>query len=263
MTASAIPALAALADTVLELGNNLNHDDWNTPSACPGWSVHDVVVHLTCTLREIVDPAGLPGPVPGSVERTNDAAVNAYRGRNPQDTLSDYRTLLHPALTGLRDLQTGPAAAETVDFDDAGKYPAHLIADSLVFDHYCHLRHDLAGRGPLRITVPADPPTLTASRIWMLAGLPQMSPPRLTQVLADPVGLDLAGPGGGSWILRTVAGQVTVQPGPTEDTAARLISTVDDFMLWSTHRIDWRDAALTQEGDREIARQAADAVHVF
>ena len=43
--------------------------------------MHDVVVHLTCTLREIVDPAGLPGPIPGTVERTNAAALTHEGGR--------------------------------------------------------------------------------------------------------------------------------------------------------------------------------------
>ena len=62
-------------------------------------------------------------------------------------------------------MQIEPAASEIVAFNDARTYPTHLLADSLVFDHHCHLRHELGGRGPLDLDVmsAADIPGRAAS----------------------------------------------------------------------------------------------------
>jgi uncharacterized protein (TIGR03083 family) len=262
MTTTAATALPALTEVVLGLGAQLVARDWSRPSACPGWTVHDVVVHLTCTLREVVAPDALPEPVVGSIERTNDVAVAAFRDRSPRQTLEDYRELVEPAVANLRRMQAEPTASEIVDFQDAGRYPTHLVADSLVFDHHCHLRHDLGGRGPLKLEIEADEGVTSSTLEWLMAGLPQMSPPRLTAALDAPVELELTGAGGGTWTLQRVDDQVDVLPG-ARNGAARLSSTADEFLLWGTHRINWEDSTMRLQGDRDLATRVASAIHVF
>jgi len=79
MTRSGVGALPELTAAATDLAARLTTDQWRTPSACPGWTVHDVFIHMTCTLREVVEPDTLPPSVPGNIERSNDAAVAALR----------------------------------------------------------------------------------------------------------------------------------------------------------------------------------------
>jgi hypothetical protein len=215
-------------------------------------------IHLACTFR---DESQLPS-VPGSIERSNDVAVGAFRHRTPQQTLDDYRALSELALERLTNQQIGDAGRQVVDLDDAGRYPAHLMADSLVFDHYCHLKHDLSVPGSLTFEIAADAATMAATLTWLIAGLPMMSPPRLADALTAPVALKLTGAGGGSWILANIQGAVVVTVG-TGDAAASLTCTADEFLRWGTHRVSFLDADVRLDGDTRLAHTAAAAIKVF
>ncbi|SDW90683.1 TIGR03083 family protein [Arthrobacter sp. cf158] len=269
MSTQAIPALERLGSFALEMAARLKNEHWSLPSACPGWSVHDVFIHLTSTLREVVEPESLPSPVSGDLEATNDKHVEHFRAQSPQQTVMDYKALLPLALPALRHMQTPAARDLLVDFDNAGKYPAHLIADSLVFDHYCHLRHDLIEpRGPLEI--PQIAPLrefLEPSIKWLMAGLPQMSPSTLASQLAEPVRLFLSGEGGSSWILRRSAdGAVSAEHTDKHETAAAtIISDADAFILWATGRVGLPEAAnlLAIRGNRELGRRVQQHIHVY
>ena len=262
MTRSGVGALPELTAEATDLAARLTADQWRAPSACPGWSVHDVYIHMTCTLREVVDPNTLPPPVPGSIERSNDAAVAAFRHQTPDETMADYRAFVTPAHAALEQMQHDPAARETVDFDDAGTYEMHLLADSIAFDHYCHLRHDLTGRGPLQAIIGATEEVGRANLNWLMAGLPQMSPAQLAVALRSPVELEFNGPGGGVWTLSPSADGPRVTPGES-GASSRIVSTVDAFLLWGTHRIDWRVAEVSVTGDLAVAREVLSAIHVF
>jgi uncharacterized protein (TIGR03083 family) len=261
MTKQGLAALPELARTAIELGESLSETDWAQPSACPGWSVHDIFVHLACTLRESVDPESMPPTVPGKIERSNDRAVAAFRSLTPRQTLDLYRDLIEPALVIHDNAQTGDAASREVDLEDAGTYPAHLMVDSLVFDHYCHLRHDLGGFGPLDFSVRADAVVMESSLSWLIAGLPQMSAARLPSVLTAPFSLELTGPGGGTWTLAPVPTTIEVKAATREADAA-ISSTAEDFLVWGTHRGDWREY-VRLGGDASLAAQVVDAIKVF
>lgn len=267
MTSHGVGAMERLSRSVLALGETLDGRGWAQPSACPGWSNHDLLVHLVCTLREIAEPASLPVAFPGSIERSNDVAVAAFRSEQPGHTLENYARLLWPTLDALAEMQKEPAASGVVDFDDAGLYPAHLVADSLAFDHYCHLRHDLAApRGTVEaLDVTADETVMSASLTWLFAGLPQMSPSRLATSLTRSVVLSLSGPGGGSWTLVPAVGgqRVSVEEGVSSTAEAHITSSVDSFHLWGTHRQSWREADLDIKGDERLATDVLDALHVF
>jgi uncharacterized protein (TIGR03083 family) len=262
MTNTALPAFQQLTQTIRAL--ELTDEQWRLPSACPGWSNHDILIHLTCTLREVADPNSLPAPVPGSIERSNDVGVAAFRSQTPSETLADYTTLVRPTIDGLQAMQQEPTATETVDFDDAGVYATHLIADSLVFDHYTHLRHDmLQPRGQLQgIDAPQMAEVMASSLTWLMADLPQMSPKRLAPALVAPVDLKLTGPGGGSWTLVSDGRSVSVAPTRTPS-KVQVSSSASDFHLWGTRRISWRDLNIEMSGDTGTAREVLDAIHVF
>lgn len=85
--------------------------------------------------------------------------------------------------------------------------------------------------------------------------------------LTHPVLLHLTGPGGGTWSLApsTDAQPITVVAvDPAEsDHDAIIASSADDFQLWGTHRVAWRDAGLTLSGDVALATAVCDALRVF
>jgi len=89
-----------------------------------------------------------------------------------------------------------------------------------------------------------------------------MSPPRLAQALRAPVDLEFNGPGGGTWTLRRAGNGVEVVT-HAEGSAARLTTTIDDFLLWGTRRLAWQEAGVTLIGDHALANDVASAIHVF
>lgn len=268
MTATAVHALERLSDYVLGLADKISPEGWDKPSACPGWSVHDVIIHLTATLREVAEPLTLPPGVNGDIEATNDRHVEHFRNQTPAQTMENYRRLLPAALSELRKMQAPSDRDVLIDFDNAGKYPAHLVADSLVFDHYCHLRHDLSEpRGPLEnAVIPATREFLEPSITWLMAGLPQMSPESLAAVLREPVRIFLSGAGGSSWVLsRTIDGHVRAERSDDKKVAATIITDADAFILWGTHRVTPAGAAplLAVRGDRALGRLVQQHIHVY
>ena len=82
----------ALADDL----SHLPDDDWDTPSWCTGWSVHDVLAHQ-CGTADLnpgkffvrLAAAGF------SFTRFADAQIRRYRGATPAETLARFRGLQH------------------------------------------------------------------------------------------------------------------------------------------------------------------------
>ncbi|SDW91299.1 TIGR03083 family protein [Arthrobacter sp. cf158] len=268
MTQYGIQAIKTLREEVLNLGQSLTLDDWARPSACAGWSVQDILIHLNCTLREVVSPDSLPAPVAGDIEASNDVGVAAFRGQTPEETLAEYRSMIDSTIDELAQLQVPPASESEVDMDNAGVYPAHLLVDSLVFDHYCHLRHDIiAPHGPVEAaTVEPDEDIVKSSLAWLLAGLPQMSPERLGVSVTAPVRLSLTGVGGGDWLISPEPGKPAVAPDDrVVQPAAIITSDADDFIRWGTKRATETERArmVTLSGDRELGQRVVESIHVF
>lgn len=89
----------------------LARDQWETPSLCPGWSVHDVLAHLidaaTTTrpgfLRQMVTARF-------DFDRANAMAVRRHRASDPQDTLAAFR-----GARDRTDSPPGPLATRLVE----------------------------------------------------------------------------------------------------------------------------------------------------
>ena len=66
--------------------------DWETPSLCPGWTVHDVLAHLVDVAR--IGKVGFllrMMRVKGDFDLANEEGVRHYRHDNPVQTLEDFR----------------------------------------------------------------------------------------------------------------------------------------------------------------------------
>jgi uncharacterized protein (TIGR03083 family) len=72
----------------------LTPEQWQTPSLCTGWSVHDVLAHMVATAKET--PAGfLAGMVASGfrMSRFTDKRIGAEREGGPAATLAAFRAV--------------------------------------------------------------------------------------------------------------------------------------------------------------------------
>lgn len=86
-------------------------EQWQTPSLCPGWSVHDVVAHLIDSavttrlgfVRQMVTARF-------DFDRANDHGVEKHKAIDPYETLNAFR-----AVTDRTDTPPGPLATRLVE----------------------------------------------------------------------------------------------------------------------------------------------------
>lgn len=266
MTAAAVDAVRIIHGHLRAVMDGLSPQDWDRPSACAGWTVKDVVAHVTSNQKEVADPTPPPpDPQPTlSAEAAMEALVAPRKDWSPGEVRAEYDRYVEPWISALASLQEEPAASTPAPVADLGTYPLHSFANAFAFDHYCHLRIDLlAPTGPLTASVP--PPTdeeLRPGIEWMLMGMAQMQPVELATAIVRPLGLKLTGAGGGEWTLVPAGdtGLISVEPG-IGSVAATVTSTAHDFVRWGTKRCNWRDCC-TIEGDDDIAATVLDVLNI-
>ncbi len=265
MTRAAIDALRAERGNVLDLIASLSDDEWQLPSDCDGWRVQDVIAHMSAVFVTVSGgTTARAEPPTDDAERNADAAVEERRGWDTAAVAAEYERSSETAIAALAGLQEPPMADTVIPLGNLGHHPMHLLADALVFDHYCHLRHDLlAPGGPLqRPELPSDDLRLRPTMTWMLAGLPHMCAEALT-ILDRPVELVFEGPGGGTWHLRPGTPLVEVVEGPGTDVAATVHSNAHDFVSWGTLRRPWRELGVQVSGDEVYAAAVLDAINII
>jgi uncharacterized protein (TIGR03083 family) len=262
MSAAGVAASHVLAEEYSEVAGSLRPEEWSAPSRCSGWSVKDLVAHLSSNFHVLVEPPPPAEPIPGlTAERAQDLLVDERRPWTTEQVLAELEQYRQPALDVLAAMQQEPLASQKLTLHDLGTYAMSALADAFAFDLYCHLRIDmLAPGGPVRRQLPeASHDRLAPGIGWMLTGLPQMCPGVAT-VLDRPIGLRLTGPGGGDYALAPAPDHPVVTEG-LADVAAVAISPAREFVLWGTKRADWR-ASTTIEGDRDYAAAVLDAVNI-
>ncbi|MEY2461780.1 MAG: hypothetical protein QOG30_3610 [Acidimicrobiaceae bacterium] len=256
MSQEAIDALRAEREEVLKLARSLSADEWAAPSDCDGWRVQDVITHMTMGMRQVVDPASVPAPVPDTedVEQDMELGVSTRKDWSTADVLADYEAISAQAIEVFASLQHEPLASTIIPMKNLGSHPMHLVPNAFAFDHYCHLRVDiLQPTGPIdRPAPPSDELRLAPTIEWMLAGLPQMCEEALAKVVTAPVRIEITGPGARSLRL-----------GGDGDVAATIRSSAADFVIWGTQRRPWRDYDVTMEGDAELGAAVADNINVI
>jgi len=265
VTQRALDALRSESARLVELAATFTPMEWAAPSGCAGWRVQDVVCHMGCVFHSISDPATIEAGPPDDVEAAAEVPVQARRGWSPERVVEYYRDWAGKGFETLAGMQQSPTAETEVPLGNLGVHPLHLLANALVFDHYCHIRHDIGASVDRAAAQPRDDEALHETRVWMLAGLPQMCAARLRGAVTAPVGLVLEGPGGGSWIIEPAgdSGLCQLTPGSHATAAATLSSSVHDFVSWGTRRRSWRDGSVTISGDAELAGAVADAINVI
>ena len=190
--------VAALRDQQAELSallDGLDDDGWARPSACEGWTVADVVLHLaqtnemaTASATHAFDPVPAP-PAPGAVDAGADAAVAAQRGTPPGALLARWRRSADELCAAL--LACDPS--ERVEWV-AGTLAARTLATTRLAETWIHtgdVFHAFGGGPP-----PSD-------RLWHIARLAHRTLPYAFstngRTMTGAVAFRLTGPSGERW----------------------------------------------------------------
>jgi uncharacterized protein (TIGR03083 family) len=260
----AVVALRLAVDEVKSVVSSLTDEEWSRPSGCAGWSVRDLVAHMSSNYKETVDPSPLPAePVQLPAERMMDLLVEPRKDWTNQQILAEYLDYCDKAVDVLASFQDEPLASTVIPLADLGSYPMHQLADAYAFDHYCHLRIDLlAPRGPIERAVPAADATRIGPAVrWMITGMPQMQQ-NLGASLSAPIVLVLTGPGGGEWTIAPSGSDIVVTAGASAAAVATVSSSGHDFVDWGTQRSNWRGHC-SVTGDESVVARFLDALNII
>jgi hypothetical protein len=268
MTAAAIPALEAQVRHAHDLFATLTPEEWAAASGCDGWRIQDVAQHMAAVFQQIAEPTSIDTGDSGKAETAAEVPVRDRRDWTVEQVVAAYEEWSDKGVAALAGLQEPPMRDAEVPLSDLGTHPLHLLANAIVFDHYCHLRHDIGAAIERAAALPQEDDALTATREWMLAGLPQMCATELAAAAQQPVNLVFEGPGGGAFVLAPGADGAetgwTVTEG-THEGAPTVTTTVHDFVSWGTKRSDWRTQVTCTVGDAgdESVAGVLDAINVI
>ncbi len=262
MSREGVVSVARSVAEVKQVVTSLTDDEWTLSSGCEGWTVKDLIAHMSSNFKEVVEPSPRPAePINLPAERLMDLLVQPRKGWSNSEVRDEYLKYCDVAVATLAALQDEPLASTVIPLADLGNYPMNQLADAFAFDHYCHLRIDLMlPTGPIARDLPATDDALVAPAVgWMLTGIPQMQP-GLEQRLHGTIRLTLTGAGGGSWRIVREGDAIVVS---TDDNPAdvSVTSGAHDFVLWGTKRSPWREAC-TIVGDTSVAESFFDALNI-
>ena len=264
MTDTALDALRAERELVIELCRSLTPDEWSAPSDCAGWTVQDVIAHMASIFHPSPIVMAKAAKEYDDSERVNDVLVERRRDWSPQRQLDEYETWSRRAIPMLGLGQRAPLKNVGFNMGDLGTHPMHLLADAAVFDHYTHLRFDLlAPGGPLdRPPLPQDQLRLAPTAAWTLALIEPLNQETLAWV-DEPIRLELTGPGATTTTIDRTAGRVTTDDRtPKSEAAAIVRSPVSDWVQWSTGRTPWDQCRVELDGDSDLGQRLCQTMHV-
>jgi hypothetical protein len=216
---------------------------------------------MAAVFQQIADPASIDFGDSGKAEVAAEVPVQARKHWTIDEVVEAYDEWSERGVAALAALQEPPMSDTVVPLSDLGTHPLHLLANAIVFDHYCHLRHDIGAAVDRAAALPRDDDALAATLEWMLAGLPQMCADELAAAPALAVNLKFEGPGGGSFVLAPGDDGWTVTEGERPD-APTIRTSVHDFVSWGTKRSDWRDVVSGDVDNPDVA-SVLDAINVI
>jgi uncharacterized protein (TIGR03083 family) len=259
MTRAAIDALQAESARASALFASLTDDEWAAPSGCTGWRVQDVATHMASVFHSIADPATIDGGTSADVEENAEVPVQARLGWTSQQVIAEYAEWSAKGIGALSMMQEPGMAEMVIPLANLGSHPMHILGNAIVFDHYCHLRHDIGAAVRRAADLPKDTAALSATVEWMLAGVPQMCAAALGGCSQ---GVNIAfGDLGSTFAVRPAdaSGLWTVTEG-ADGSLPTATTTAHDFVSWGTKRADWRSMGVHLDG---AAAATLDAINVI
>ena len=235
-------ALKIEIDRAKNLFASLNAEQWAAQSGCTDWRVQDVACHMASVFHQIADPTSITGGEGKDAEVDAEVPVQARKNWTPLQVMAEYNEWAEKGFAALNAMQEEPTASMVIPMANLGSHPLHILGNAIVFDHYCHLRHDIGHAIPAAANLPRDEAALSATLVWMLAGTPEMCAPALASCTVG-VNLVFDGPAAGSYAITPPAsgtGLWSVVPG-ANPAFASATGTAHDFVSWATKRANWSD----------------------
>lgn len=149
-------ALGAMRSRLLEVTSTLDAADWDRPSRCERWTVHDVIRHVRDACR--LHTRRLQGLAEAGLFKGFDARTTPARwlertaGEHPAETVEDLRRLADDEATALSARLAGPGAE--VVTGPYGKVHWTILTTHVLWDAWLHVG-DVAG--PLGLDTPSTP----------------------------------------------------------------------------------------------------------
>ena len=260
MSSPHLPALHDERLAVLDLCRDLSPADLGAPSAAAGWSVADVLIHMTTVLRAVLTPAAAAYLTTRDVERLNERFVDEKRSHTTRYLPGELEAWSRRGYAALTVLTVPGLSAIRVPAGELGWYPLQLVPAMILFEWHTHVRYDIVPALG-RPTPATDARRMTAILIW-LTTLLERSHREALSWLEAPVALTLTGPGGGTWRLEPRGGRLRVRPGRAAGSAAHIAAMSMEFPQWSTRRVPWRACAVAVTGDTDLGTRVLDSINL-
>lgn len=146
-----LTGLFASWDAIEELLAGLTDEEWQTPTALPGWTVHDVVSHIVGTELMLAgsqppqpDPAradsGKPDHVNNEIGALNERWVEELRSQSPESMVAKYRDITAQRKAAL--LAMTPEEWNAMTLTPAGPDSYGRFMRVRIFDCWFH-EHDI------------------------------------------------------------------------------------------------------------------------
>jgi uncharacterized protein (TIGR03083 family) len=265
-TAQLFPELHA---ALMALLADLAPDDWLRPTACAGWSVHDVALHLLGgqlgNLSRRRDGFSRLAPAPGEgvgpfVNRINDEWMRAGRRISPA-VLRDLLAVTGPQLAAYFASLDPSAIGGAVSW--AGPEPAPVWLDvareySEWWHHQQHIR-DAVGRPGL-----TEPRYLGPAIATFVHALP-VALGAAAAADGSAVVLAVTGDGGGEWTAWREGGRWRLGEGAAGQPAARVVLDADATWRLFTRGLDPEAARASArlEGDPALVEAVLHTVAII
>jgi uncharacterized protein (TIGR03083 family) len=256
---------------LITLLDGLAADDWQRPTVCPGWSVHDIVAHVVHDyvrkLARARDGHASPGPRPGEdlpafLHRLNQEFVDVASRWSPR-VLAELLGQLGPRLdafwAGLDLGRLGEAVSWAAPGEPA---PAWLDIAREYSEYWVHqqqIRDAVRRPG-------ANSADLTAPVIDVfLRAVPYAL---RDQAASQGTCLEIAvsGPGGGAWTAKRGKTRWAISPGEAPDQAAARVAVSADTLWRVATRgigVETALAGASISGDHALAAAALSLVSII
>ena len=263
--------LPGLLQHLVEVLNSLRPGEWDAPTACPGWSVHDVAAHI---LGDNVGQLSIGrdgyqaswivadewDDLVRELNNLNQRWVEAMVRMSPRlmiDLLQSTGYLVNQHLQSLDPRDIGPVVNWT------GPDPApvwlHLAREYTEYWHHQQQIREAVGRPLL-----TDPHWFAPVLATFAHGLP-----RAYSGVEVPTGtmirVAISGPAGGTWlVVRGASGWALYEDEATPSAAQVTIDETDAWKLF-TKSIDKGivQSRAVLEGDRELGLKVLDTVSII
>lgn len=240
-TAAAQSPLDALAEQQRELSDllsSLSNDDWEAPSACEGWSISDVVLHLAQTdemalasvhgrfeekLAELSEGIGFAEDV--------DAGAGLMVARDRGALAAQVHDRYETGAAALLDALCRADEGQRVTWV-AGELRVRTLTTTRLTETWIHTGDIAAG-----VDVVIEP----TDRLWHTARLAWRTLPyafqRAGRTLRGPVAFELRSPGGETWTFT-----------PDDPATTTITGAADELCGVAARRLDPAETSLSGSG---------------